>query len=63
MKNKRQISYILRVLNEDRKQKIFYFGALIIDALVFPLAQVFTSLSEKWLVNAIEFNNTTLQLL
>lgn len=57
MKRNGQIYDILRVLNEEKKLKIFYLLALMADALVFPLAQVFTSFSEKWLVNAIEFHD------
>lgn len=58
MKRKRQIYYIFRVLNEEKKLKYFYVVALMTDALVFPLAQIFTSLSEKWLVNAVEFHDS-----
>lgn len=58
MKMKRQMHYIFRVLNEEKKLKFFYILALMIDALVFPLAQVFTSFSEKWLVNAVEFHDS-----
>lgn len=57
MKRNGQIYDILRVLNEEKKLKIFYLLALMADVLVFPLAQVFTSFSEKWLVNAIEFHD------
>ena len=57
MKKNGQIYDIFRVLNEDKKLKIFYLLALMADALVFPLAQVFTSFSEKWLVNAVEFHD------
>lgn len=58
MKINGQIYYIFRVLNEEKKLKFFYILALMIDALVFPLAQVFTSFSEKWLVNAVEFHDS-----
>ena len=47
MKKNGQIYDIFRVLNEDKKLKIFYLLALMADALVFPLAQVFTSFSES----------------
>lgn len=57
MKRNGQIYAIFRVLNEEKKLKIFYLLALMTDAMVFPLAQVFTSFSEKWLVNAIEFHD------
>ena len=57
MKKNGQLYDIFRVLNEDKKLKIFYLLALMADALVFPLAQVFTSFSEKWLVNAVEFHD------
>lgn len=57
MKRNGQIYAIFRVLNEKKKLKIFYLLALMTDAMVFPLAQVFTSFSEKWLVNAIEFHD------
>ncbi len=57
MKRKRQIHYIIRALNEDKKLKSFYILALMIDAIVFPLAQIFTSFSEKWLVNAVEYHD------
>lgn len=57
MKRNGQIYDILRVLNEEKKLKIFYLLALMADVLVFPLAQVFISFSEKWLVNAIEFHD------
>lgn len=58
MKINGQVYYIFRVLNEEKKLKIFYILALMIDAMVFPLAQVFTSFSEKWLVNAVEFHDS-----
>lgn len=54
---KRKMHYIFRVLNEKKELKFFYILALMTDALVFPLAQIFTSYSEKWLVNAVEFHN------
>ncbi|MDE6602067.1 MAG: ABC transporter ATP-binding protein/permease [Lachnospiraceae bacterium] len=57
MKMKRKMHYIFRVLNEKKELKSFYILALMIDALVFPLAQIFTSYSEKWLVNAVEFHD------
>lgn len=57
MKRNGKIYAIFRVLNEEKKLKIFYLLALMTDAMVFPLAQVFTSFSEKWLVNAIEFHD------
>lgn len=58
MRVKRQMYYIFRVLNEEKGLKIFYILALMTDALVFPLAQIFTSFSEKWLVNAVEFHDS-----
>lgn len=58
MKINGQVYYIFRVLNEEKKLKIFYILALMIDAMVLPLAQVFTSFSEKWLVNAVEFHDS-----
>lgn len=58
MKSKRPLHYIFRVLNEEKKLRSFYILALMIDALVFPFAQVFTSFSEKWLVNAVEFHDS-----
>ena len=57
MKRNGQIYAIFRVLNEEKKLKFFYLLALMTDAMVFPLAQFFTSFSEKWLVNAIEFHD------
>lgn len=57
MKRNGKIYAIFRVLNEEKKLKIFYLLALMTDAMLFPLAQVFTSFSEKWLVNAIEFHD------
>ena len=62
----RQFSFLFKVPKEaNEPKKCFphyktlwlYLAALLMDSAAFPLAQIFMSLAEKRLVNAVEFRN------
>ena len=61
-----QISILFRAPKEgdehgsrffSHKTLLLYLAALLMDSAAFPLAQIFMSLAEKRLVNAVEFRN------
>lgn len=57
---KKYISEIIKPLKFGKMNYLLFFSSLIVESTMFPLNQILLGLTQKYLVNAVEYNDFTL---